>query len=122
MKAEYDFSKGRPGQAVPTKGRTRTTIYVGDQILAAFKAESVKQGIGDQTLSNDARHLLGGHRFFRSTDVPRERLASFAKSSLTRVNRSFAVCHKPINQVDRIRQIYKPVEIGDRLLVPIVVT
>ena len=26
MKAEYDFSKGRRGQAVPTKGKTRITI------------------------------------------------------------------------------------------------
>jgi hypothetical protein len=36
MKAEYDFSKGRRGQAVPTKGKTRITIYIDDQIVAAF--------------------------------------------------------------------------------------
>ena len=50
MKAEYDFSKGRRGQAVPTKGKTRITIYIDDQILAAFKAESARKGIGYQTL------------------------------------------------------------------------
>ena len=50
MKAEYDFSKGRRGQAVPTKGQTRITIYIDGQILAAFKAESVKKGIGYQRL------------------------------------------------------------------------
>jgi hypothetical protein len=33
MKAEYNFTKGRRGQAVPTKGKTRITIYIDDQIL-----------------------------------------------------------------------------------------
>jgi uncharacterized protein (DUF4415 family) len=54
MKAEYDFSKGRRGQAVPTKGKTRITIYIDDQIVAAFKAESAQTGIGYQTLMNEA--------------------------------------------------------------------
>jgi predicted DNA binding CopG/RHH family protein len=54
MKAEYDFSKVRRGQAVPTKGKTRITIYIDDQILAAFKAESAQKGIGYQTLINEA--------------------------------------------------------------------
>jgi uncharacterized protein (DUF4415 family) len=54
MKAEYDFSKGRRGQAVPTKGKTRITIYIDDQILAAFKSESARTGTGYQTLMNDA--------------------------------------------------------------------
>jgi hypothetical protein len=58
MKAEYDFSKGRRGQAVPTKGKTRITIYIDDQIVAAFKAESARTGIGYQTLINAA---LGQH-------------------------------------------------------------
>jgi hypothetical protein len=40
MKTEYDFSKGRRGQAVPTTGKTRITIYLDDEIVAAFKAES----------------------------------------------------------------------------------
>jgi uncharacterized protein (DUF4415 family) len=54
MKAEYDFSKGRRGQAVPTTGKTRITIYLDDQILAAFKAESGRTGTGYQTLINEA--------------------------------------------------------------------
>ena len=54
MKAEYDFSKGRRGQAVPSKGKSRITIYLDDQILAAFKAESARKGIGYQTLINEA--------------------------------------------------------------------
>ena len=54
MKAEYDFSKGRRGQAVPTKGKTRIRIYIDDRILAAFKAESARKGIGYQTLIHEA--------------------------------------------------------------------
>ena len=54
MKAEYDFSKGRRGQAVPTKGKTRITIYIDDKIVAAFKAESARTGTGYQTQINEA--------------------------------------------------------------------
>ena len=54
MKDEYDFSKGRRGQAVATSGKTRITIYIDDQILAAFKAKSTKTGVGYQTLINEA--------------------------------------------------------------------
>ena len=54
MKTEYDFSKGRRGQAVPTTGKTRITIYLDDEIVAAFKAESARTGYGYQTLINDA--------------------------------------------------------------------
>jgi uncharacterized protein (DUF4415 family) len=54
MKVEYDFSKGRRGQAVPTKGKTRVTMYLDDKIVAAFKAESARTGTGYQTLINEA--------------------------------------------------------------------
>jgi len=46
MKAAYDFSKGRRGQAVPTKGKNRITIYIDDRIIAAFKAGSARTGTG----------------------------------------------------------------------------
>jgi uncharacterized protein (DUF4415 family) len=39
---------------VPTKGKTRITIYIDDQIVAAFKAESARTGVGYQTLITDA--------------------------------------------------------------------
>ena len=39
---------------MPAKGKTRITIYIDDQILAAFKAESARKGIGYQTLMNEA--------------------------------------------------------------------
>jgi hypothetical protein len=46
MKADYDFSKWRRGQAVPTKGKSRITTQIDDRILAALKAESARTGAG----------------------------------------------------------------------------
>ncbi len=53
-KAEYDFSRGKPGPALPAGGKTRITIYLDDVILARFKAESERTGRGYQTLINEA--------------------------------------------------------------------
>jgi len=54
MKKEYDFSKGKRGAVIPLVGKTRITIYLDDEILKCFKAESEKTGKGYQTLINDA--------------------------------------------------------------------
>ena len=56
MKKAYDFSKGRRGAVVSTTGKTRITIYLDDQIVQRFKAQSEKTGKGYQTLINDALH------------------------------------------------------------------
>src|SRR6266581_1557716 len=54
MKKLYDFSKGKRGAVIPTIGKTRITIYLDDEILKRFKAESEKTGKGYQTLINEA--------------------------------------------------------------------
>lgn len=54
MKKVYDFSKGKRSVVIPTVGKTRITIYLVDAILERFKAQSVKSGMGYQTLINDA--------------------------------------------------------------------
>jgi uncharacterized protein (DUF4415 family) len=54
MKREYDFSRGKRGAVLPTKGKTRITIYLDDEIVQRFKAESERTGRGYQTLINDA--------------------------------------------------------------------
>lgn len=69
MKAEYDFSKGRRGQVVPTPGKSRITIYVDDQIIARFKAESARTGIGCETLINEALAQYVGKGEKPMTDV-----------------------------------------------------
>ncbi|NEO11955.1 MULTISPECIES: BrnA antitoxin family protein [unclassified Moorena] len=60
MRKEYDFSKGKRGAVIPSKGKTRITIYLDDEILANFREQAETAGIGYQTLINEAlkKHLL----------------------------------------------------------------
>ncbi|MCP4168296.1 MAG: BrnA antitoxin family protein [Chloroflexi bacterium] len=54
MKAEYDFSKGKRGPLLPSKGETRITIYIDDTILEEFRSRAEEAGTGYQTMINDA--------------------------------------------------------------------
>lgn len=54
MKPEYDFSRGKRGAVLSTRGKTRITIYLDDEIVKAFKVESERTGKGYQTLINEA--------------------------------------------------------------------
>lgn len=54
MRKEYDFSKGKRGAVIPSKGKTRITIYLDDEILANFREQAETAGIGYQTLINEA--------------------------------------------------------------------
>lgn len=53
MKAEYDFSKGKRGAVLSTKGKTRITIYLDNDIVDAFRTRAEKKGTGYQTMIND---------------------------------------------------------------------
>jgi len=57
MKAEYDFSKGKRGAILSSKGKTRITIYLDDAILSEFRARAEEAGTGYQTLINEALHV-----------------------------------------------------------------
>lgn len=56
MKKQYDFSKGKRGAVVsPTRGKSRITIRLDDDILKWFRREVHKAGGGNyQTLINHA--------------------------------------------------------------------
>lgn len=54
MKAEYDFSKGKHGAAVPQKGKTRISIFIDNAVLDEFRARAERAGSGYQTMMNDA--------------------------------------------------------------------
>lgn len=54
MRKEYDFSKGKRGALIPSKGKTRITIYLDDEILAYFREQAETTGMGYQTLINEA--------------------------------------------------------------------
>ena len=54
MKNEFDFSKGKRGAILSSKGKTRITIYLDDSILEEFRARAEEAGTGYQTLINEA--------------------------------------------------------------------
>ena len=54
MKKEYDFTKAKRGQVVPTKGKTRITMYLDTDIVDDFRARAEKAGYGYQTMINEA--------------------------------------------------------------------
>ena len=54
MRAEYDFSKGKRGAAMPQKGKTRISIFIDNAVLDAFRVRAEKAGIGYQTMMNEA--------------------------------------------------------------------
>ena len=54
MKKEYDFEKAKRGQVVPTKGKTRVTMYIDTDILDDFRERADKAGYGYQTMINEA--------------------------------------------------------------------
>jgi uncharacterized protein (DUF4415 family) len=60
MRKEYDFSKGKRGPVVSSKGKTRITIMLDNEIIEAFRAQAEAQGVGYQTAINEAlRATLG---------------------------------------------------------------
>jgi hypothetical protein len=54
MRPEYDFSKAKRRALLPTKGKTRITIYIDDAVLGEFRSRAEKAGGGYQTMMNDA--------------------------------------------------------------------
>ncbi len=54
MRTDYDFSKGKRGALIPTKGKTRITIYIDDSILNEFRSRAERLGAGYQTMMNEA--------------------------------------------------------------------
>jgi len=61
MKKEYHFSKGKRGAVIKTRGKTRITIHLDDDVIDAFRAKAESSSHGYQTLINDAlREYLAG--------------------------------------------------------------
>jgi hypothetical protein len=71
MRNSYDFSNAKRGPVIESKGKTRITMWVDDDVLAAFRARAVQQGKGYQTLMNDALRL---HSHDEATPVTMEAL------------------------------------------------
>jgi len=54
MRKEYDFSKGKRGPVVSSRGKTRITILLDSDILEAFRERAESKGRGYQTMINEA--------------------------------------------------------------------
>ncbi len=54
MRDEYDFSKGKRGAVIASKGKTRITIMLDADVIEAFRAKAEAAGSGYQTLINAA--------------------------------------------------------------------
>lgn len=52
MDKECDFSKGKRGAVISTKGKTRITIMLDDDVLEFFRTSAEAKGSGYQTLIN----------------------------------------------------------------------
>src|SRR5689334_16660498 len=52
MKREYDFSGGRRGPVLRPRRKTRVTMYLDDDVLAAFRERAESEGRGYQPLIN----------------------------------------------------------------------
>lgn len=53
MKREYDFSKGKRGAVIESKGKTRITIYLDNDVIEAYRQMGDDAGCGYQTLINN---------------------------------------------------------------------
>jgi uncharacterized protein (DUF4415 family) len=84
MKNEYDFSEGKRGAVVSSKGKTRITIYLDDEVLDRFRLIAERTGKGYQTLINDALRAhqeteLESLTAQQVREIVREELASHAE-------------------------------------------
>jgi uncharacterized protein (DUF4415 family) len=86
MRRQYDFSKARRARDVPhlaklqaAAGKSRITIMLDNDVVAAFRSQAHAQGIGYQTLINRAlRQALGSRPLDEATlrKVLREELTT----------------------------------------------
>jgi uncharacterized protein (DUF4415 family) len=53
MRDEYDFPTGKRGAIAPSKGKTRITLYLDNEVLETFRERAENAGIGYQTLINE---------------------------------------------------------------------
>ena len=53
MRASYNFSGAKRGAVAETRGKTRITIWIDDEVLSSFRERAGAAGKGYQTLIND---------------------------------------------------------------------
>ena len=86
MRKEYDFSKAQRAKDVPHlaklqsegKGKTRITIMLDNEVIKNFRSRAEKEGLGYQTLINQALKENNGSTLNEETlrKIIREELKS----------------------------------------------
>ena len=61
MRAEYDFSKGERKALISTKGKTRISIFIDNEVIEAFRKRAEAAGTGYQTMMNEALRAYLAH-------------------------------------------------------------
>ena len=75
MREEYDFSKGKRAKDVShlaklqaeEKGKTRITIMLDNDVINSFRLKAKKEGLGYQTLINQALKACNSSTVFDET-------------------------------------------------------
>ena len=84
MKKEYDFSQGKRGAVIKTRGKTRITIHLDNDVIEAFRARAENEGRGYQTLINE---VLKQHISSAGTPVDTKNLRRILREELWRQHR-----------------------------------
>lgn len=72
MRKDYDFSNAKRGAVIPSKGKTRITIMLDDDVLEHFRSKAEEEGTGYQTMINSVLRsaLAQPKRTAASNDKP----------------------------------------------------
>ena len=71
MRKEYDFTNAKRGPVIPSKGKTRITIMLDDDVLDYFRSKAEEDGAGYQTMINTTlRAALAEPKRKASEDKP----------------------------------------------------
>ncbi|NWC00362.1 BrnA antitoxin family protein [Pseudomonas gingeri] len=74
MKDEYDFSSAKRGPVASSKGKTRITIMLDDDVIDAARERAESAGTGYQTIINNLlRQVLVSQTSHTLTPVPQKR-------------------------------------------------
>ncbi|OGO92769.1 MAG: hypothetical protein A3F10_04510 [Coxiella sp. RIFCSPHIGHO2_12_FULL_42_15] len=64
--------KAKRGAIVPTKGKTRITLYLDNDVIQYFRNKSEHEGKGYQTMINDALHASIDNKRIDSVETLRQ--------------------------------------------------
>jgi uncharacterized protein (DUF4415 family) len=71
MRKDYEFSKGKRGAVIASRGKTRITIMLDDDVVEFFRAKAETQGSGYQTMINASlRALMSETKGRKAEDRP----------------------------------------------------